>query len=59
MTQKKSKVVNKVFKKYDNRDMTKYGWYRFKNKDVVIKKDSVWLKDLMKDKKPHTKNFQA
>ena len=38
--------------------MTKYGWHRFKEEKVVVKKDSVWLNNLMKDKKgpfKHTK----
>ena len=31
--------------------MTTYGWYRFEEKEAVLKKDSNWLNDLMKDKK--------
>ena len=31
--------------------MTTYRWYRFEGTGVVLKKDSDWLKDLMKDKK--------
>ena len=49
--QKKWKIFNKVFEKYNNGNMPKYEWCRFEEEEVVIKKDSVWLNDLMRDEK--------
>ena len=51
LAQKMYKNVQKMYEQYGHGGMTTYGWHRFEEKDVVLKKDSNWLKDLMKDKK--------
>ena len=45
--QKKCKHVQKMFEKYGHGCMTTYGWHRFEEKYVVLKRDSDWLKYLL------------
>ena len=40
-----------MLEKYGHGNMTTYGCHRFKEKCVVLRRDSDWLKDYMKDKK--------